>query len=99
MTPAHLHHLATVSRQETAELLRFDIDTITRMLRSGDLKGGKYRGKIRVYVWSIDEYQKKHEITPRAVEAEKPARQPRRASAKHKGAVDELHGMGFKGLM
>lgn len=96
-TPSRIDDLQTVSRQKAADLMDIDEDTVTGMLRSGDLRGTKTKGMIRVYVWSIDAYQKKNEIIPRTAPAEENPVRPRARnhSAAHRQAVRELDEMGL----
>lgn len=94
---SRIDDLQLVSLQKAAELLDVCDDTITRMLRRGDLRGTKVQRKIRVYLWSIDAYQKKNEITPVTEQAPAPNR-PRAQlrSAGHRAALRDLKDLGFR---
>lgn len=93
--PSDIDHLRCVSLKKAACTLDMSTDTIERMLRAGEMRGAKIRGEIRVYVSSIDEYLKNHEITPRP-EQKKPGELKRRImNNHHDAAVRQLRSFGI----
>jgi hypothetical protein len=87
--------LRVVSRQKAAEAMDVHPDTVNTMLRKGELRGAKVKGKIRVYVWSIDLYLKKHEIKPDQEKAIERQQRRETRSAGHNAALKSLRSMGI----
>jgi excisionase family DNA binding protein len=96
LSPPSTDHLQCVSLKKAAAVLDVSADTVTRLMRRGELRGAKVKGNIRVYLWSLDQYLKMNEIMPQTGQPEEQAHRPRRATgATHRAAMQRLGKLGI----
>lgn len=82
----------SVPLSQAADEMAVCQDTVRRLLDRGELRGHRVGAAIRVFAESLDDYQRRHEVTPRLKAM---ARPQRRANRGHQRAMQDLERLGI----
>ena len=81
----------SIPLSQAADEMTVSPDTVRRLLDRGELAGHRVGRDLRVFVDSVDDYQRRHLITPRTAAPPKPSKRPNKG---HLRALQDLERLG-----
>lgn len=82
----------SVPLSQAAEEMAVCQGTVRRLLYCGELRGHRVGASVRIFIESLEDYQRRHEVTPRPQAVVNPLR---RANRGHQRALQDLQRLGI----